>query len=103
MLACIPANASYCYCEYDYWDYRGYGCVAKNVNFNNEFDNLIINGDHFPLDNDASVRAVTFQNSKVNFVPAAILEKFKNLDHLVLNGVSLLAPFGTYKSISEQL
>lgn len=57
----------------------------------NEFENLFIDGDHFPLDNDASVSAVTFKDSKVNFIPAAILLKFRNLNHLILRKVSLQA------------
>lgn len=90
LLAAASSSASYCYCEYDFWDYRGYGCISQDVIFLNEFDHLFIDGDHFPLDDDASVRTLVFQNSKVNFIPAAILEKFTNLNYLELKQVSLM-------------
>lgn len=91
LLAAQPSPASYCYCEYDFWDYRGYGCVASDVVVLDESDSLFIDGDHFPLDNDDTVRSVVFSKSKLSFIPPAILEKFRNLNYLVLKGVSLLA------------
>jgi Leucine-rich repeat (LRR) protein len=100
------SRAAVCYCEYDFWDYRGYACIAQNVYFQSEFDHLIIEGEHFPLDNDTNVRVVTIKNSKVNFIPSAILDKFKNLNELMLSQVSLqtltvnsLKNCGTLKSL----
>lgn len=84
------SSALYCYCDYDYWDYRGYGCVAKNVIVLNDHDHLFIEGDHFPLDNDSSVRTVTFEDSKIYYIPAAILEKFQNLIFLTMKQVYLV-------------
>lgn len=41
------------------------------------------------MDNDTSVVHFTIQNSKVHFVPAAILAKYKNLKYLALSKVAL--------------
>lgn len=84
----ISTQATTCYCEYDF-NFYGYGCVTENVVFLKQSENLIIEGEHFPLDNDATVMHFTIQNSEVRFVPAAILAKYKNLKYLTLNKVQL--------------
>lgn len=85
-----PSDAGHCLCDYDF-DYRGYGCSAENVTVVTRNEVLIIEGEHFPLDNDQSVKVVTIRKSRVNYIPSAIFLKFLNLDDLVLNQVSLLA------------
>ena len=84
-------------CNYQQHRFFGYSCELINVSYHNENDEFIIEGQHLDSYNDEDVLAVFTSFSNFSFVPKEILQRFKNLEELLLSQMEIKTIDGLFQ------